>query len=90
MEVQIQEAHRIERKSRIAKRSIVINGHKTSLSVEDEFWEGLKEIAAAGAVTLGSLVQKLDSDRETANLSSAVRLFVLNFFIEQARARTTA
>jgi len=72
-------------KSRISKRSIVIAGHKTSVSLEDEFWDRLKEIARERGMTLGELVAAIDRDREHANLSSAIRLFVLGFYRDQRR-----
>jgi len=64
----------------IRKRSVVISGRKTSVSVEDEFWCGLKEIAFARNIKLGILVSEIDSTRQHANLSSAIRLFVLDFY----------
>jgi predicted DNA-binding ribbon-helix-helix protein len=64
-------------KSSIVKRSIVIGGHKTSVSLEDAFWNDLKEIAHAQETTLSELVAKIDDTRQQANLSSAIRLFVL-------------
>jgi predicted DNA-binding ribbon-helix-helix protein len=66
-------------KSAIVKRSIVIAGHKTSVSLEDAFWEGLKEIAGERHTSLSDLVAAIDSARQQGNLSSAIRLFVLNF-----------
>lgn len=65
-------------KSSVIKRSIVINGHKTSVSLEDAFWKGLKEIAQADGTTLSSEVAVIDSGRAHGNLSSAIRLFVLD------------
>ena len=67
-------------KSPVVKRSIVLAGHKTSVSLEDAFWEGLKDIARARRVTLSDLVGGIDLDREHGNLSSALRLFVLNHY----------
>jgi predicted DNA-binding ribbon-helix-helix protein len=64
-------------KSLAKKRSIVIGGHKTSISLEEPFWTALKEIAKQRDVTLSELVKGIDTDREHDNLSSAVRLFVL-------------
>jgi len=64
-------------KSLIVKRSVVIAGHKTSISLEDQFWKALKEIAALRNVPLSELVASVDLEREHANLSSAVRLFIL-------------
>jgi predicted DNA-binding ribbon-helix-helix protein len=67
-------------KSSVIKRSIVIDGHKTSVSHEDAFWDNLKKIAHARQVTLSELVTKIDLTREQGNLSSAIRLFVLQRF----------
>jgi predicted DNA-binding ribbon-helix-helix protein len=66
--------------SSIVKRSIVIDGHKTSVSLEDPFWADLKKIAQAKQVTLSKLVTAIDGTREQSNLSSALRLFVLHHF----------
>ena len=70
-------------KSSIAKRSIVVNGKKTSLSLEDEFWNALKEIAGKRGVHISYLVAAIDGQREHANLSSAIRLFVLDYYQSQ-------
>ena len=67
-------------KSSVVKRSIVIDGHKTSVSLEDPFWNDLKKIAHAQQMTLSALVAKIDGTREQSNLSSAIRLFVLHHF----------
>ena len=67
-------------KSPVVKRSIVIAGHKTSVSLEDAFWNGLKEIAVGRDMTLSDLVAAIDAERQHGNLSSAVRLFVLEFY----------
>lgn len=67
-------------KSAIVKRSVVIAGHKTSVSLEDPFWKALKEIAALNRVRLCDLVASVDTQRQHANLSSAIRLFVLDQF----------
>jgi predicted DNA-binding ribbon-helix-helix protein len=74
-------------RSAVVKRSIVIAGHKTSVSLEDEFWESLKEIAGERGVTLGELVRTIDGNRNQTNLSSAIRLFVLGFYRDQRRAQ---
>ena len=66
-------------KSLIVKRSVAIGGHKTSVSLEDAFWEALKEIAALRNMTLSDLVASIDVEREHANLSSAIRMFILDF-----------
>jgi predicted DNA-binding ribbon-helix-helix protein len=67
-------------KSPVVKRSIVIAGHKTSVSLEDAFWTGLKEIAAKRDLTLSDMVAAIDQDRQHGNLSSAIRLFVLDYY----------
>jgi predicted DNA-binding ribbon-helix-helix protein len=67
-------------KSPVVKRSIVIAGHKTSVSLEDAFWKGLKEVADDRDMTLSDLVSAIDADRHQGNLSSAIRLFVLNHY----------
>ena len=71
-------------KSPVVKRSIVVAGHKTSVSLEDAFWRGLKDIAAARDTTLSDLVAGIDGGRRQGNLSSAIRLFVLEFYRAQA------
>jgi predicted DNA-binding ribbon-helix-helix protein len=70
-------------KSPVVKRSIVIAGHKTSVSLEDAFWQGLKEIASGRDMNLSDLVATIDIDRQHGNLSSAIRLFVLDFYRNQ-------
>ena len=67
-------------KSSVVKRSIVIDGHKTSISLENAFWTDLKNIAHTQQTTLSELVTKIDDTREQGNLSSAIRLFVLDHF----------
>jgi predicted DNA-binding ribbon-helix-helix protein len=67
-------------KSAVIKRSIVIAGHKTSVSLEDAFWSALKEIASNRHTTLSELVAAIDTERRHRNLSSAIRLFVLEFY----------
>ena len=69
-------------KSSVVKRSIVIDGHKTSVSLEDPFWTELKNIAHARQLTLSELVSKIEDTREQSNLSSAIRLFVLHHFLK--------
>jgi len=70
-------------KSTVIKRSIVVAGHKTSVSLEDGFWNALKEIAGERDATISDLVAIIDADRQHANLSSAIRLFVLGFYRDQ-------
>ncbi len=60
----------------MGKHSVIISGHRTSVSVEDAFWERLVAIAGRRGVSVNALVAKIDRDRD-GNLSSAIRLFVL-------------
>jgi predicted DNA-binding ribbon-helix-helix protein len=62
--------------ARLAKRSVLVAGHHTSLTLEDVFWDGLKAIAARRGVSVNALVTEIDAGR-TGNLSSAIRVFVL-------------
>ncbi len=66
-------------KSQVAKRSVVVDGHKTSVSLEDAFWSGLREIAHAQQATVSKLIADIDKTRKSNNLSSAIRLFVLDY-----------
>src|SRR5262245_2083516 len=70
-------------RSTIAKRSVVIGGHKTSISLEDAFWTDLRRIAAGRDMSVSDLVENIDAARKHANLSSAIRLFVLGIYQEQ-------
>ena len=70
-------------KSLIIKRSVVVAGHKTSVSLEDAFWKGLKEVADERDTTLSELVGTIDAEREEGNLSSTLRLFLLDFYRTQ-------
>ncbi|MDO8877564.1 MAG: ribbon-helix-helix domain-containing protein [Pseudolabrys sp.] len=66
-------------KSTITKRSVVIAGHKTSVSLEEPFWNAVRDITEARATTVSALLHEIDSGRTNANLSSAVRVFVLEY-----------
>lgn len=66
--------------STVVKRSVVIDGHKTSLSLEDEFWAGLKTIAQEQRLGLSRLVHEIDMSRERGSLCSAIRLYVLHYY----------
>jgi predicted DNA-binding ribbon-helix-helix protein len=76
-------------KSPIVKRSVVIAGHKTSVSLEDAFWKAFKETAALRNMRLSDLVASVDLDRKHSNLSSAIRLFVLESCRTQFDQKTT-
>jgi predicted DNA-binding ribbon-helix-helix protein len=76
-------------KSPVVKRSIVIAGHKTSVSLENDFWTALKHIAGGRDMTLSDLVASIDTDRRHGNLSSAIRLFVLDHYRAMAGEQRT-
>ena len=67
-------------KSLVVRHSIIVDGRKTSISLEDPFWSHLKDIAHSRQATLSGLVADVDQAREHANLSSAIRFFVLEYF----------
>jgi predicted DNA-binding ribbon-helix-helix protein len=71
-------------KSPVERRSVVLGDHKTSVSLEQAFWNSMKEISRERGKTLSELVSEIDDKRQQGNLSSAIRLFVLDYF------RTTA
>jgi predicted DNA-binding ribbon-helix-helix protein len=68
--------------SRPVKRSFTIAGHRTSISLETEFWEALKAVAVAEHVPVAQLIARIDDSRGGSGLSSAVRVWVLNYFRE--------
>jgi predicted DNA-binding ribbon-helix-helix protein len=74
-------------KSSVIKRTVMVGGHKTSISLEDEFWRGLKEIAQARGASLAQILAEIDTMRQQKNLSSAIRLFVLSHVRDQKRGR---
>ncbi|KQP96233.1 ribbon-helix-helix domain-containing protein [Methylobacterium sp. Leaf117] len=61
----------------VTKRSVMIAGHRTSVSLEDPFWEALRRIAAARGQSVQALIGTIDASRDGQNLSSAIRVFVL-------------
>jgi predicted DNA-binding ribbon-helix-helix protein len=71
-------------KSLVVKRSIVLAGRNTSVSLEEPFWQALKDIATSRRTSLSDLIGSIDLKRKHGNLSSALRLFVLGHY--QARA----
>jgi len=75
-------------KSPVVKRSIVVGGHKTSVSLEEAFWNGMKEISRQRSMALSEMVGEIDSNRQQGNLSSAIRLFVLDHFKSRALGST--
>ncbi len=66
--------------SPVAKRSIIVAGARTSISLEEEFWIGLREIADLRQISLSEIMGEIDRDRQRSNLSSATRVYVLQFF----------
>ena len=72
-------------KSKIVKRSIVLAGRKTSVSLEDAFWKALHEIAKERGETLSHLVASIDADRQSNNLSSEIRLFIFRLYCEELK-----
>ena len=71
-------------KSPVQKRSVLIAGRKTSVSLEQGFWEGLKEIARLRSISLAQALEGIATARSDGNLSSAIRLFVLGHYRAQA------
>ena len=67
-------------KSSVGKQSVSINGHHSSISIEGAFWNALKEIAVAQNISANALVSKIDSERDVAYLSSAIRVYVLEHY----------
>jgi predicted DNA-binding ribbon-helix-helix protein len=70
----------------VPKRGIMIDGHKTSTSLEDQFWQALREIAKERGSTLQDLVANIGADRRKGNLSSAIRVFILGYYQDQISA----
>ena len=70
-------------RSTVAKRSVTLLGHKTSLSLEAQFWTALKEIGAQRQMAVSDLIAEIDAHRTHNNLSSAMRLFVLGVYKNQ-------
>ena len=71
-------------KSAVTKRSVVIGGHKTSVSLEEPFWSEVRSIANAEQITVSSLLRRIDRERSNANLSSAIRVYVLEHVRDRA------
>jgi len=77
-------------KSLIVKRSVVLDGQKTSLTLEDAFWAEIKEIARIQNVTVSRVVAEIDATRKHSNLSTAIRVYVLEHLQEQGRRTSIA
>jgi len=75
----------------IVKRSVSIAGHRTSISLERPFWDGLKELACSRKVSVNELIRQIDQKRaEDENLSSALRVFVYQEMTQDDRACSAA
>ena len=74
--------------SPILKHSIRLAGNKTSISLENQFWDSLREIARCEKIPVDALIERIDTDRTRHNLSSAVRIFVLEHFRMRANRAT--
>jgi predicted DNA-binding ribbon-helix-helix protein len=75
--------HAVEQRptiSRVIKRSIIRNGHRSTVSLEDQFWDCLREIAKSKKLTAARLVEQIDRQHTGDNLSSAIRVFVLEYY----------
>jgi predicted DNA-binding ribbon-helix-helix protein len=70
--------------STVIKRSVKIAGHKTSVTLEDAFWSAVREIAAIQNIGMSELVSQIAKDRQNKNLSSAIRVFVLDHYRQAA------
>jgi predicted DNA-binding ribbon-helix-helix protein len=67
-------------KSSVVKRSVAVGGHKTSVTLEDVFWQGLHEIAQARHLNVSSLIDEINRGRRETNLSSHIRMYVLDYY----------
>ena len=76
-------------KTAIVKRSVRVHGRKTTVSLENEFWDGLHEIARIEETPVPELLTQINKERDTANLSSAIRLFVYNHFRSRMESQGT-
>ena len=73
-----------DRRTRVTKHSMLIAGHSTSISLEDAFWQRLRHVAAARGLAVAALVAAIDAGRGEANLSSAIRVFLLEQALDAA------
>jgi predicted DNA-binding ribbon-helix-helix protein len=74
-------------KSMVVNRAVTLAGRKTSVSLEDAFWRSLNEIASGRGMSRPELIAAIDSERQHGGLSSAIRLFVLDFYRRQIPVR---
>jgi predicted DNA-binding ribbon-helix-helix protein len=76
--------------STIIRRSVSYNGKKTSVSLEDAFWDGFQEIARTRGLHVSAVMREIVLTKDHANLSSAIRLFVLSHYVSQSRHNSEA
>lgn len=76
---------RSREKSPVMKRGIIARGYRTSATLEQAFWDGLKEIAIERRLTLTSLIGQIEEQRSSPNMSSAIRIYVLAYYRERSR-----
>jgi len=67
-------------KSSVVKRSVAVAGHKTSVTLEDVFWQGMHEIAQARGISVSALIGEINRQRRDTNLSSHLRMYVLDYY----------
>ena len=67
------------------KKSLILSGHKTSVALEEDFWTALDSIARIKETSVDSIIQKIDKDLRNGSLASALRVFILNSFIEMKK-----
>lgn len=77
-------------RSAMVKRSVVIAGHKTSVSLEEPFWNVMREIAASETTTVSAILRRVEAGRVNSNLSSAARVFALEHVRGRGRATLVA
>ena len=75
----------MKRRGAMKKHSVTISGHRTSISLEDEFWQGLKAMAAGRKKSLADIIRQIDKERGERNLSSAIRVTVLQHCQQQGQ-----
>jgi predicted DNA-binding ribbon-helix-helix protein len=73
----------------VKKRSIIVAGHKTSVSVEDPFWDALGAIAGERKLNMSEIVTSIDEKKISSNLSSSIRLFVLDHYVSAAASKSS-
>ena len=78
------------KKSLVVKHSVKIDSHRTSISLEEGFWTALKEIAHERGETLQHLITSIDAGRQSGNLSSVLRVFILEFYKDRSARQSQA